>query len=234
MDTEEIILVVVILGIPAFLFPVVIAYLRTENFQRRFPNALYQFTLLGHSLVLSKHFLLQGTALLFLYSWLDMFMPLPFTLLFVVMALLSLKIADAKTIDEDTIAESSKELLERLSRMQREIGDIREHIEGLGYHIEIKQIELDEKEKRRKALEKDIEEKSTEASQWKNLTEEQRKLVLDSAVDAMSKESKGTFWLGLLFGFFVNILATLTWTLLGNPGKQQILDNAKGITGWLN
>jgi hypothetical protein len=163
-----------------------------------------------------------------------MFLPMPLILLFLAIALLSLKIAKAEVIDVNSIAESSRELLDRLKGMQVEIGDIRQHIEGLGHHIVTKQMELDEKESRRKALEREIEEKSSEASQWKSLTEEQKKLVLDSALDAISKETKGKIWLGVLTGFFINILATLTWTLLGNPGKDKILENVKQTFGWIS
>lgn len=234
MDTERIILITIFIGLPSIGFPFIISYLRSDRFKETIPNSLYRLSVLGHSIVLSKHLIIQLCCLLFLYSWLDMVFPLPFILFFLVIAFVSLKLAEAEPIDDTYLSDSNKKLVDRLNDMQSEIGDITNHLEGLGQHLVTKQTELNEKVKTRRALEREIEEKSSEASHWKSLTKKQKELVLDSAVEAMSRKSKGTFWLGLLFGFFVNIFATLTWTMLGNPGKQQILEKTNNIINLLS
>jgi hypothetical protein len=84
-------------------------------------------------------------------------------------------------------------------------------------------LELDEKENVRKKLDQDIKEKLVEAEFWTSLTAEEKRVVSEAAIAAVPKEWEGRFWVGILISFLVSILAILTWTLLGNPGKTDIL-----------
>lgn len=229
MDAGLIILIVIFLGFPVLFFPAAIFYLRSDGFKRRFPDALYQIFFLVKKWNISKHLLVHIAVLSLLFIWLDIVFPPIFSLAVVFFAIMSLKVVKVKKFDVHATAESSDVLLKRLKDIQFDIVSIRQHIEGLHSHITFKQVELDEKEKLRKQLEKDIEKKSSIASQLETLTQDQKRLVLDAAIAAMSKKSKRTFWFGLILGFFINILAILTWTLIGNPEKEQIIDNLKNI-----
>lgn len=229
MDIEQIILIIIVLGIPAIIFPMAIYYTKTDSFHRKVPNNFYKFTVLKNEIFLSKHLAIQLLILFLLYNWMDMILPLGMILFVMAIILLIFGIVKISSVNSQSITDESQELLSRLSNMQSEIGDIRRHLEGLGHHIASKQLELDEKETLQEKLEEIIEEKSTEASHWQSMTDKQKSLILESAIEAMPKESKSKFFLGLIFGFFVNIMATLSWTLMGNPGKEEIMKKFSSI-----
>ena len=90
--------------------------------------------------------------------------------------------------------------------------------------------EVEKRERAKRELDELIRKKSEEAKGWNEQTEAQRQAFLETAVSAMSKGSRGTFWWGLVLGFALNLLATLTWTLLGNPGKDDILRKFEEVT----
>jgi regulator of replication initiation timing len=140
-----------------------------------------------------------------------------------------LKISSAERIDEGTISESSETLLKRISNMQIEIGGIKQHITDLSSAILTKQIELNEKEQIRQRLDKEIEEKSDEADSWTSMTNKQKDIVISTVISGM--KPRRTFWMGIIFGFLINLMATLTWTLLGNPGQDQIVKKFNDIIG---
>jgi hypothetical protein len=178
---------------------------------------------------MSKHLVIRLVFLLFFYAWLDKYFSLFFILPILAIGFLYLKISRAERIDEGTISESSETLLKRISDMQIEIGGIRQHISDLSSAIVTKQIELNEKEQIRRRLDKEIEEKSGEADFWTSMTNEQKNMVIETVVSGMKPQ--WTFWKGIIFGFLVNLLATLTWTLLGSPGQDQIIKKFNDIIG---
>jgi len=229
MDTELLILMIVGIFSYAIIFLFALSYLHRSKHKMSIPNELYRISILGRVLILSKHQLKQIGVIFLLYICSDMILPSLFPILIVLLILWMEKIIDFDKIEINKISETSKNLENRLSKMQSEVADIRQYIQGLGQHLISKQVEIDQKEKLRKQIEYEMEKKSKEAAHWKSLTIEQRNLVLDSATEALSKESKGNFGFGLIFGFIINLLATLTWTLLGNPGKEQILNHLKKL-----
>lgn len=78
--------------------------------------------------------------------------------------------------------------------MQGEIDSVKSHLSTLGAELSTTQLELSGKQMVRRALEAEIRKKSEEAQTWEAMTEGQRAVFSDSAVAAMSKESRGTFW----------------------------------------
>ena len=135
----------------------------------------------------------------------------------------ALAIGIIRRMGEPLTSEDTHKLLEKLSYVQADIGGAQQHIKALSDDILAKQTQVDDRERAKRGLDELIRKKSEEAKGWSEQTEAQRQAFLETAVSAMSKESRPTFWWGLVLGFVINILATLTWTLLGNPGKDDIL-----------
>jgi len=154
-----------------------------------------------------------------------------FTFAFLVIALLIL--GRVKRIGSLTDDEKSNQLLSMLSANRKLIGDVIDHIEFLSKDMKAKQQEIQEKEIIKEKLDREIEMKSKEATFWQSLTADQKSLLLDATRSVVSNENKNNFWPGLLLGFLLNILATITWTLLGNPGRDQIIEQIKTLTQML-
>ncbi len=230
MSTTEILLLIGILIIPSVLFIVFFIYIRSERYEKKFAQGLYQVSIFGKAVVIPKQTGIQIITVLVLYFWLDMLIPFFFIVPLMVIAAIAIGRGAVKKVNTTDLRGASKTLLDKLSKMQSEIADVRQHVEGLGYHITHKQIELDKKESLRKHLEEEIRKKSNEAKFWSEMNEEERNTFLDVTVSAVSKNSRGTFWWGLLLGFFVNLLASLSWTLLDSPGREDILKQFKSIT----
>lgn len=220
MDVKELYIIGLVVVLPAIGLLIGFWYIRTSA--ARGPRKIYEVTLWGLRATLTTTSAWQIVWLLLLLWWLDMFLPFSFAFLLLIPAVLSL--AKTRNLDPAMHDQETRQLLDRLGTMQKEIDGVRQHIENLSHTVLAKQAELDDKERIGKNLETLIAKKSEEAKVWQEMSQPQRDAFIEAAATAMSKESRGTFWWGLLLGFIINILATLTWTLMGNPGQDDILN----------
>jgi hypothetical protein len=78
------------------------------------------------------------------------------------------------------------------------------------------------KEQERTQLEKVIGEQYKQSEAYKAFTDEQ-KALMSGAVKAAQRRSVIVAFVAVVGSLMVNIAATLIWTLLGNPGRQEIL-----------
>lgn len=223
MDSETVFIIFLFFLLPILLLAVIIWLMRTKRFIKIVPDAIYQLTLFKRTVVVSKYTLIQLCVISLLFVWMNFLLPIIIAVVTSAAALIALRITRFKRLDAKVLSESSESLLQKLSNMQVEIGSIKEHIESLGFHIISRQIELDEKESKKQQLDQELIKKYDEAELWTSLTEQEKCVVTSAAVAAMPKQTRGQFWLGIILGFFINLMATLTWTLLGNPGKADIL-----------
>jgi len=200
-------------------------YLRKANERRSLP--IYEYQLGSFRFRFTSLDIQKLTYLVFVFGWSHVFVPAALALLLVIFAAsvigISRKVSDATSDD-------SHKLIEKLGAVQNEIGGAQQHINTLSANILAKQTQVEKRERAKRELDELIRKKSEEAKGWNEQTEAQRQAFLETAVSAMSKGSRGTFWWGLVLGFALNLLATLTWTLLGNPGKDDILRKFEEVT----
>ncbi len=125
----------------------------------------------------------------------------------------------------------SQEVLSALDQISSKLADTRAHLEFLANSVRAKQTEVEAQEKIREAIEQDIAKGKLEKETWENFNEKQRALVLGQVREAQRRGAVTTIIVGI-GSIALNLVATLLWTLLGNPGKEQILRLTRGM--WAN
>jgi hypothetical protein len=108
--------------------------------------------------------------------------------------------------------------------MQAQIADAHQHIERIVDEIQVQKAELEEKTKFSSELDAELNSKLEQYDSWKYLTEEQKNLVINAAREALSRRSVLNMFVVALVTVFLNLAATIVWTLAGSPGKQELLD----------
>jgi hypothetical protein len=125
--------------------------------------------------------------------------------------------------------DQSQEVLDALTEMSSRLTESRLHLEHLANLVKAKQIEVDEKERIRVELEKQIDEKSRETKELEKLSETQKELI----VNVVRKSQKPTVidTTGIIISSVaLNLLATLIWTIMGNPGKDELINQMKTLS----
>ncbi|MBL7684276.1 MAG: hypothetical protein JNK00_13035 [Flavipsychrobacter sp.] len=220
METKEIVLLFIVL--PAILFTLAFLYLKSKKFSK-IPNGNYSISFFSKRIVLSKHEIIILIVLFLFFSWLNMFSPLALSLLIVFGVLFTFPIASFKRYDSKTNQENTQILLNKLTTIENEIESARQHFGILQGDLNQAQLEVDKKQKIKEELDAIILENKTNAETWASMSEAQKNLVSQTTVNAISQKIQGNYWQGMLWGFLINLLATLTWTLMGNPGKDDII-----------
>lgn len=108
--------------------------------------------------------------------------------------------------------------------MQTRLSSIQSHIEELTVEIENRIIEVDEKQKLTQSLDEDINKKLKESEEWQNLSDSQKQLVINAAAEAINKKSISQNISFAVGAILLNLVATLIWTLFGNPGRKELAD----------
>ena len=130
---------------------------------------------------------------------------------------------------ESKLSDESKEVLDALNEMVSKVGESRLHVEHLANLVRTKQLEIEQKEKIRTELETQIGEKSREKEAWDNLTQKQQELVIQAIKKSQSKNVVVNISI-ILGSLSLNIIATVIWTLLGNPGRDELIKRFNDFT----
>ena len=102
--------------------------------------------------------------------------------------------------------------------------DAKSHIEQLATEIQLKQVELEEKDKIKKSLHDEIENRLQEVKEWRNLSQKQKSLLIEAAQHALSRTSFFRVFGFVMSTVALNIAATVIWTLLGSPGTERLIE----------
>lgn len=126
------------------------------------------------------------------------------------------------------LSDRSLEAIEALNEMAENLSQSQIHVNQLINVIKEKQLEIDEKERLFADLTSNIAEKEEEVAQWESLTQQQKDLLLQSVKKA---QSRGFFTAGVAVvgSVVLNLVATLLWTLMGNPGREAIIQRVSNL-----
>ena len=182
----------------------------------------YRFEVGGSQLSISKKAL--NYALIWLIPILWFSMLIPFLFLPVVIFPFWFIIFRARKKTDIPLSESTKSLTDNLSNKQTQITDAHQHIERIVNEIQVQKAELEEKTKISKELDAELNSKLEQYDSWKNLTDEQKKLVISAASEALDRRSVLNMVVVAFVTIFLNLAATVVWTLAGSPGKQELID----------
>lgn len=221
MDTRLTLAIIVMIVLPALFFAASVLMLRTKWFSAR-SRALLRISVLDKSILLSQDRVARIFLAGFVYLWLDMFMPTFVPLFVVTVLLMGLGLASIERVQPESLAKANASLLRRLKVMQSQIGDVRSQIQGLGIHLASQDRELQDKSQMRKQLDDEIEAKSGEAQFWQRLTEGERQIVATAAASVLPKPKKDNVFVGIFLGCLASLLASVVWSLMGNPGAEKI------------
>ncbi|CAB3783400.1 hypothetical protein LMG28138_01632 [Pararobbsia alpina] len=206
---------------PAILVGVIIFYITRKARANSDYFKTYEFSWGRIRLLGTKLDILQacGTSaiLCWLYYWDVFWAP--------ILILIALILAARKwpyRWSERSTSNATSELLDQLAMMTTQINNVRSHVQMINREVVVAQSEIDSKEQLKIALEEAITAKSKEAENWAKMTDGQRDQILDAAASVMSKQSRGTFWWGLILGLVFNLIASAIWAVMGNPGKEDI------------
>jgi hypothetical protein len=81
----------------------------------------------------------------------------------------------------------------------------------------------------REELEAAIAIKEEEFDQWNQLSDEQKKYLTSKVLEHVPKSGPFKDVLLVAAGVVTSLTATAIWTLLGNPGKEQLLEQWQAI-----
>jgi hypothetical protein len=232
MDGYDILLLVLFIGIPVILAIAAIAILRSEKFHSRY-NQTIEITFLGKSFLTKKYTLIILGFLSLVFGWLNLFLPSFISLAITLVGLSSFQILSVKTFDPEKMPETTRTLVAKLSSIESDIEQVRQHISILQIDLNETQKEVNEKERLKEYLKGEVRKKKESAEAWAQMTQTQKDMVAQAAVTAISRKMKGQFWYGLILGFFINILAALVWSLIGNPSKADIVTRIKALVSSL-
>lgn len=117
----------------------------------------------------------------------------------------------------------SSQLLEEINSMAEQLKAAHARVQQLAGEVELMQAELSRKQTFGESLDREIDSKLKEAKEWNNLTDEQKRLLVESVGEALSNKSVSRTAITIIGSIVLNIAATLIWTLLGSPGKNELL-----------
>jgi hypothetical protein len=124
-------------------------------------------------------------------------------------------------VENPRLPRDTHEVLENLEATTSTIGAVRSNLEHLIAKLSTAAADLATKEQQRAEIEGTISRLSKESEAFKTLTDQQKQLVAESFQVSFKKSPVGV--MGVVLGSVVlNLLATLIWTLMGNPGKDEI------------
>ena len=225
---DQLALILLVFVLPTVSLLVAFFYLRFRASNPYYAELL-QLNLFSSRLLLTRSSALQVALLLVLFLSLEQFLPVSYALLVPLLGallLLRVKPVTATAVDGDTLA-----LLRRLSSMQTEIAAAVAHVQRLSQTVDQTQAHLTVKEREKAALDITIQARAKEARLWSDMTQEQKQAFTAATAAVVAKSTRGQFFWGLLLGFVLNLLASTTWALMGNPGKQEIIANLEEVFG---
>lgn len=220
METKEII--ILIIGLPSLIFLTIFLYIRSKTFKNK-PKKIYHLILFSKEIILSKNDLTVIVVLFCFFSWLSLFIDIAFAILITIIIAFLFPIAAIQIRKPSDTKYITEKLIQKLSSIESEIDIVKQQFSVLQVDLSEAQIAVEQKQKIKEELENQIIANKKSAETWAAMNEEQKNLVSQTTVDAISSKLKGEFWPGLILGFVINILATLVWTLLGNPGKDELV-----------
>jgi hypothetical protein len=221
LSSSDIWAIVLLVFLPSVVFVGLIVYMRTDHYRRLPVHSIYKTKVFGYPLVLNTQQVLQLALLVVAFMYVERLASLREAILIAVLA--GLAMIRFERLGTSELTDTTERLLAALDKWQKDVGEVRQHVEALQYDVVAKQSELDEKERIRKKLDDEIFEKEEEARIWAEMSEEQKEQFLKVTVSALQKNSRSSFLSGLVLGFLMNLLATLTWTMLGNPGRDEVV-----------
>jgi hypothetical protein len=115
----------------------------------------------------------------------------------------------------------SQQLLDNLRRMQVDAENTRSHIVRLVEEVQLRQAELDEREKYRATIKIEIDEKLKEVEAWRDLSETQKNLVLATAKEAVNRKTSIQIAGVIIGSIILNLAANVVWSLMGQPSDQR-------------
>ena len=126
--------------------------------------------------------------------------------------------------NSDDLQSDSLNILKNLKRIQSDIEATSIHLQNLSTTIQTSQTEIEGKEKRRVALQKEIEKQLRDVDAWQRLSEDQKELFVQAAREAMRRKSFFETAAIVGGGLALNIAASLIWAFMGSPGKGQLVN----------
>ncbi|SMF11467.1 hypothetical protein SAMN06265365_105289 [Tistlia consotensis] len=232
MSVREMVVVMAVVILPSVLFTLAIYYAQSKAFGEKYCAIIYRVSLFGRTSFISEYMVIRTVIVLLMCAWLDVLLPIEFVVMILLPVLVGMGFVIVRQADTKTVSDESDALVRRLTAMQSEIGEIRGHIDGLRHHILSKQLELNEKQRIREQLDLYIRDKTSEAEQWGALTNEQKDLVINAAIQGLRRGSKKSVFLGFLAAFFINLSATFTWTIMGSPGREALIQEFRDLLWW--
>ncbi|MCA0940863.1 hypothetical protein LCM28_13360 [Salipiger pacificus] len=182
--------------------------------------SLIQFKVGENELIASKR-LLQGAGILALALWwLEWILPLPLLPILLVTFLILFQ----RQVAQDGLSASSGELLTEISSMAKQLETTHRRVQSLANQVKLAENEIQRKAQYQKTLDGEIEDRLKQVAEWKSLSDDQKRLFLDTVGEAVSRRSTYRIFLAIVSSIALNIVATLIWTLLGSPGKEDILN----------
>ncbi|EGQ8983014.1 hypothetical protein RV040_001435 [Vibrio alginolyticus] len=217
---QEWLLIVLFVGIPTAL-PLAAFWYLSSRLNSTDHSTLYRYRIAGHEVAITGGLLkLAGVTVLSIW-WLEWIMPLPLLPIFLV-ALFFL-FNKNKNESKNIASKTSSQLLEEINSMAEQLKTAHARVQQLAGEVELTQAELTRKQDFGESLDREIDSKLKEAEEWNNLTDEQKKLLVQSVGEAVSNKSVSRIVVAIVGSIVLNIAATLIWTLLGSPGKDDLL-----------
>jgi len=188
--------------------------------------SFYKIKIGNTSISLTRNALYQSIWWLCILYFLDFFLPLPISLpSILISAFIAISLVRASSNSSNSnFTSSTQNALSSLKDMQTRLSSIQSHIEELTVEIENRIIEVDEKQKLTQSLDEDINKKLKESEEWQNLSDSQKQLVINAAAEAINKKSISQNISFAVGAILLNLVATLIWTLFGNPGRKELAD----------
>ncbi|GBL02584.1 hypothetical protein [Vibrio harveyi] len=213
----EWLLIVLFVGVPTVLPLAAFLYLNRHGSIDHSP--LYRYRIAGHEVAITGGLLkLTGVTVVSIW-WLEWIMPLPLLPIFLVALFFLFKKSESKYV----VSKTSSQLLEEINSMADQLKTAHARVQQLAGEVELTQAELNRKQSFGESLDREIDSKLKEAEEWNSLTDVQKKLLVQSVGEVVSNKSVSRIVVAIVGSIVLNIAATLIWTLLGSPGKAELL-----------
>ncbi|TGT40255.1 hypothetical protein [Mesorhizobium sp. M8A.F.Ca.ET.165.01.1.1] len=219
----------VALLIAALLLVPLLGVLWIENKRRQIGPASFLVVSFGDTrLITSRDGIKKVSLLIFPLYIIYEFLPIPFIFPFLVFILFIYvrRLGTQSTVD---FSERSQKVADALQKIQLEVANAKSHIEQLAREVVTRQAEIEEGNRVKDALIKEIDEKHKEGEEWQKLTEYQKELVIDVAKDAFSKKSSLQLMSVIIGSIALNLTANVVWALMGQPGGEKLIGVFEGF-----
>lgn len=219
----EWLLLAALLVLPVVIAAIVIWSERAAS-KKRAKAAILRFSIGGSPLFVSRQALVYLLTVGITFYWYTNFIPFLGLLVLPFLILASLWAVRHRVAEPDEpLAPRIEQALKRAVLLEQELAAMKSDLDALSNDFRARRIELAQNDALAASLQTSINSKLKEYDTWRKLGDQEKKIFVDAAREAVRRRTLPQLIGAAILAIAINIVATVIWTLVGSPGREDLL-----------